>query len=525
MGRRPAAIAMPGSDVAGHWERWRTPVLLVLGALLSGVTLLREIGPHDEGLMLQAAQRIADGQLPYRDFWWNYGPGQPLLLALPIKLFGPSLLWWRLLRVVIDAVVALLAYKLIRRIATSAPSAANGPRVVEGVALLGWLAAAAAMAWPATPSPNPTALLLVLWALLLGRHHRLWAGALCGLAIVFRPEIGIAGAVAVALAGGGWAALAPAAGVAVVGLLPFFVAAPGDMWDDMVGFLGVQDLQRLPLRVNPAGIGFDPNKLLELWMPLILVIATGLWAAWAVLRRPPWALPALPLLAVGLAYLLGRPDEFHLIPLAALLAIALAAAATAERAKALQIALIVALGLIALHGLERRWGQLVHPPALAGVPSSVADGVKTTAADAHDLRGLLAEIDRLSCPGDPILVAPPRFDQVTVGDPLLYVLADRTNPTRYDVMQPGIVTTAKAQREMIADLERAQPALVVRWNDPRAEVQEPNGSADSSGVTLLDDWIAAHYDPAKRFGAYTVLVRSGKTPACASGATTSFAAA
>jgi hypothetical protein len=493
-----------------RWQRWRTPVLLVLAALLSGVTLLREIGPHDEGLMLQAAQRIADGQLPYRDFWWNYGPGQPLLLALPIKLFGPSLLWWRLLRVVVDAVVALLAYKLIRRVTTNEP-----------IALLGWLAAAAAMAWPATPSPNPIALLLVLWALLLARDHRLWAGALCGLAIVFRPEIGIAGAIAVALAGGGWAVLAPAAGVAVAGLLPFFVAAPGDMWDDTVGFLGVQDLQRLPLRVNPTGIGLDPNKLLELWMPLILVVATGLWALWAAWRRPRWALPALPLLAVSLAYLLGRPDEFHLIPLAALLAIALAAAAATERAKALQIALIVGLALIALHGLERRWGQLVHPPALAGVPAPVADGVRTTAADARDLDGLLAAIDRLSCPGDPILVAPPHFDQVTVGDPLLYVLADRTNPTRYDVMQPGIVTTEKVQREMIADLERAQPALVVRWEDPRARAREPNGSAESSGVTLLDDWIAAHYEPAQRFGAYALLVRSGKTPACSSSATSS----
>jgi hypothetical protein len=484
-----------------RWQRWCTPVLLVLGALLSGVTLLREIGPHDEGLMLQAAQRIADGQWPYRDFWWNYGPGQPLLLALPIKLFGPSLLWWRILRVVVDAVVALLAYKLIRRVTTNEP-----------IALLGWLAAAGAMAWPATPSPNPTALLLVLWALLLVRDRRLWAGALCGLAVVLRPEIGVAGAVAVALAGGGWRSLAPAAGVAVAALLPFFVVAPGDMWDDTVGFLGIQGLQRLPLHANPSGIGLDPNKLLEFWMPLILVVATGLWAGWALLRRPRWALAAVPLLAVGLAYLLGRPDEFHLVPLSALLAIALAAAAGVETRKALQIGLIVAVALIALHGLERRWGQLVHPPALAGVPSPVADGVRTTVADARDLRDLLAAIDRASCPGDPILVAPPRFDRVTVGNPLLYVLAQRTNPTRYDVMQPGLVTTAAVQREMIADLRRAQPALVVRWNDPRAEVREPNGSADSSGVTLLDDWIAAHFPQRRRFGDYVLLTRPGAAP-------------
>ena len=31
--------------------------------------------------MLQAAARIADGEVPYRDFWWFYPPGQPYLLA------------------------------------------------------------------------------------------------------------------------------------------------------------------------------------------------------------------------------------------------------------------------------------------------------------------------------------------------------------------------------------------------------------------------------------------------------------
>ena len=47
--------------------------------------------------------------------------------------------------------------------------------------------------------------------------------------------------------------------------------------------------------------------------------------------------------------------------------------------------------------------------------------------------------------------------------------------------------------------------MIVRWDDPRAEVREPNGSARSSGVTLLDDWIASHYPRAQRFGNYVLL--------------------
>jgi hypothetical protein len=57
-------------------------LLLFLGAvLISGITILQGIQPNDEGLMLQAAARIADGQVPYGDFWWFYPPGQPYLLA------------------------------------------------------------------------------------------------------------------------------------------------------------------------------------------------------------------------------------------------------------------------------------------------------------------------------------------------------------------------------------------------------------------------------------------------------------
>ncbi len=59
---------------------------------------------------MQAASRMADGQWPWRDFGWAYGPGQPLAqLAL-----GDSLLSWRVLRVAADATAAVLIWALVR---------------------------------------------------------------------------------------------------------------------------------------------------------------------------------------------------------------------------------------------------------------------------------------------------------------------------------------------------------------------------------------------------------------------------
>ncbi|MGH2782289.1 MAG: hypothetical protein ACRDLA_12970, partial [Thermoleophilaceae bacterium] len=96
-------------------ERLGDAALFVGGAALAGFAALRGINPHDEGLMLAAAARIARGQLPWRDFWWNYGPGEPLALAGLQEIFGPSLLTWRVLHVLVAAAAGLLAYRLVRR--------------------------------------------------------------------------------------------------------------------------------------------------------------------------------------------------------------------------------------------------------------------------------------------------------------------------------------------------------------------------------------------------------------------------
>ena len=66
------------------------------------------------------------------------------------------------------------------------------------------------------------------------------------------------------------------------------------------------------------------------------------------------------------------------------------------------------------------------------------------------------------------------------------------------------MTTAAAQREMARDLRSAR--AVVRWEAPAATRLEPNGSARSSGVHVLDDAIARGFRPARRFGDYLVLL-------------------
>jgi hypothetical protein len=139
------------------------------------------------------------------------------------------------------------------------------------------------------------------------------------------------------------------------------------------------------------------------------------------------------------------------------------------------------------------------------MPGPVADGIRTSPTDARALRRLIAIVHRRVAPGQPIFVGDRRFDVVRVGDPLLYLTLDRPNPTRYDVMQPGVVTSAPVQREIIAALRRSRTRLVIRWLDPTAEPPRP-GPPGAHGSQLLDRWLARHFRTSTTVGDYRVLV-------------------
>jgi hypothetical protein len=241
----------------------------------------------------------------------------------------------------------------------------------------------------------------------------------------------------------------------------------------------------------------------------VLLAGAFVWLVIALAARAPlrhWSLA--PLALAGVAYLVGRPDDFHLIPLAAVLPVMLGAVVSDARlglGRSAAALVCLALALIALEGLDLKRVQLVTAPRSATLQVDVADGVQVAVTDARALDALVRFVRARIPSGQPVFVANPRFDLVNVGDPLLYVLLQRPNPTRYDVMQPGVVTSAPVQREMMRSLERTRPRLVVRWLSPVADEVQPDGAGHSSGVHLLDRYLAARYQPVQRFGEYLVL--------------------
>jgi len=514
--------------------RRQLALLFAAGVLVSGFTALRGIDPFDEGLILSAAARVADGQLPYADFPWPYGPAHPYLLAGLSELLGESLLWWRLVRVVCDAAVAALVFAIVSR--------AAGRRW----GLAAWLCAACAMAQPVSANPFPPALALGLGAFALvtrpaaPRRAPLWAGLLVAAAAAWRLDFGLyaGGAVLVALLlrGDGplrgrvrtasvFAATTVAAGLVLYA--PFLIAAgPAEMYEELIAKSSRErDYWTLPFPLSydgtlrtwpPGALAEDAKDVLERYVPLLAVVGFAALAAGAALalRRGERGrgVPAAALLVLGagtLLYLLSRTDEFHANPAIVVLAVGLPLCAAGLRRRrgpeaAVAGAAALVFALLLAYGLANRASALVQPQPYERLDLPVADGVRAAPAEARALPEVVAAVQRLAAPGEPIYAATARSDLVAFNNPLLYVLADRPNVLDRDV---GLFARPAAQREIVRTLERERAAAVVRWTAPLSARREPNLRGRPSGSRLVDEYLQREYRLHLRRGDYEVLAR------------------
>lgn len=506
-------------------------LVFAVSLVLSGVTILAGIQPNDEGLMLQAASRIADGQVPYGDFWWFYPPGQPYLLGALEWLLGPSLLWWRIVRVLCDAGVAALVVVLARR-----GGAGPGPAVAAG------LVAALAMAYPSGPHPFPPTLVFALLALVVFPRRPVAAGVLAGACAAWRIEFGGYLVLGVLLA----YAVRPVpvrervaaaarfvAGGVVAGLLlfgPVVVAAGlGPSWELLVRYplLDFAEYQSLPFPLsydgplNTSSIGGflsdSAENLLEFYLPLVLLLtlAGAVLALATTAGRDRWPRLATVVFAGGMVtYLLARTDSFHTAPLAVAVSVLVAWAvadvragvpARPRRLLATAGAVVAAAGLAyaAVEGLDRRWLELRADREPLHLDR--ADGVRVRAGTAAPLERTVRRIRARVPAGRPIYVVTRRADLVTSGHPLLYFLAGRPNPTRYDIQAPGVVTSAPVQREIVVDLRRTRPRVVVRYDAAITAAPEPNRAGESTGVRIVDRYLARTYRRTARYGPFVIL--------------------
>jgi hypothetical protein len=97
-----------------------------------------------------------------------------------------------------------------------------------------------------------------------------------------------------------------------------------------------------------------------------------------------------------------------------------------------------------------------------------------------------------SRPDEPVLIALDRHDRTLANPVALYFASGRLPRTHWHHFDPGLQSRADVQSAMIADIKRNKVRLIVR-DASYDGIVEPNDSAKSSGVRLLDAYIDANY--------------------------------
>lgn len=522
---------MSGTLRAGVRNLLRYPWFALLIGWFALRALLRHaadpLGAYDEGLLLSDAYLMNQGRVIYRDFYANYPPGVFQIIRAVLALGLPGIWTVRLLGLLVRIATALCAARLAHHAAGRrgfCAWTASAVLVLQsdlGLVFFAYPLAllcgmAAVLVWPVAGERWRSIASGLLLGLLSYVRHDLFIYlmvALCGLEVASwlhrrRPFLLDSPAEL------GRLAAAMAISVLVLWVPVLLTSGARQTLHDLV----IDQARRvMPGRSLPLPSLFEMQyvPLLQLELPTVLVgrtpkgivllllgacagaqrIAQSIRAGQPDAFRPPRLLTLITILTIAtLPQALGRVDYPHVIycvPVA--IAALLASAKPWITWPLLLICLVPWLG---------------HPPKFASM--DVIAHAWTDRDDSHFVtpsRQAVADLVRSETrPGETVFLGC-RSHQRTITSPVdVLYLTQRRNATRYVQFDPGTVTTARGQAEMIADLKRARPRLAVL--QPYCEGVESNASR-FPGATLLDTYLREHYAHWRDVGDMEVWVAIG----------------
>jgi hypothetical protein len=535
-------------------------LVFTASALLLALAMDRGLGVYDEGVILTGAMRVAAGEVPHRDFYANYGPGSFYVIAGLFKIFGQYALVERVCDVLVRAAIVTVCYALATRLARKSIALAAAAIVAL------WLFEIGLYGYPifafTLVSLVGAALIQPVLAGRVSSARLVGAGALVGVAALIRYDVGpvlfvsLAALLAISSAlrsGSVRQALSPLGlytlGAAVV-FLPvaagYLAVAPLDAFMHDIVYFSIPNYARM--RSLPFPGFFETVRSLGK-MAIYLPVAICCAAACSLFLRPPriamhgrapwgpgeeardWLLITLVVITAAF-YLKGlvRVSVSHLaasiVPSIVLLAALLDRTRAQGRAARVFVAALCALSVAsaATLAIGRTYYEIASGSSVfakvRAVISSPADAWCPTPAELRNIRCLLLDPDREQAArfvaantrqDERIFVGLTRHDKIYANDNMLYFAADRMPATRWHHFEAGLQSTAAVQRQIMAELGSHEVRYVVlesEWDG----VMEPNESAKSSGVHLLDEYLLENYRAVQQYGDIQVLRLKRETP-------------
>lgn len=508
-------------------------------------TMIAPLNIYDEGIIVYGATRVMHGEIPYRDFWTQYSPGQLYVLAGLFRVFGVQIAverWWD---VVVRAVLAFVMFLLA------------GQLTSRGAALVTWLIGALWVTYYGFFGyPIFVGLLFSLfsiYALLramasnaavgspagLDRRWLVVGGLSLGVAALFRHDMAIYCAAAQMAIGLPFTFLRCApAGQPIVGravaavhvLLPFVIGALVLVAPALIFFAAsaspaelIRQLFIFPLTEFPKVRDLPYPKLdwsvdnIQFYAPFLvypLAVASAVLRARgdADARTQAWGVAMVALFgAFGFNQARVRSDTIHTVHFflcaVVLLPVLLRGFPAAMRTPSVVVASVgAALSIAAIVNPIASYIGVIESRPAAERDQRMTLPIGLPGRSFPQQTMAVATLQSLTAPDERIYVGLSRHDRVFANDAMFYFLAQRPSATRYHELHPGVTNTLPVQQEMVADLERHRVRYLVLTNMFEG-ANEPNDSARSTGVTLLDEYIAAHYRTANVIGPYRILVR------------------
>jgi hypothetical protein len=533
--------------------------LFLLSYVILFLCMSRRPNMYDEGISLTGAMQVLAGQLPHRDFYAIYGPGQFYMLAGLFKIFGQSVLVARLFDLLIKAVLALLIYAIASRFCRR--SVAVATYVVTMLWLIG-------IYCPVDTAVVPVSLLnllaLVLILPVFVRRVSSWrmlvAGALAALAALFRYDIGVAllGMQACVIASAilirstpgklrhfvtWWGAclIGFAAVIVPCALYYLSVARLDSMINDVILYparyyllgrklpfpeISLKFLENLEVYLPFAVIGIAVYAVVRLRLRARSETASGLQDSAQELSLEGFLI-TFGLLSFAMyckAFVRMDVGQLYLCILPLVLLTAVLFDQRWILPRPLQIAIMV---VAALSVLTATWSSLHQERRLQvyhlSVPERMWVSLKGTSSPEEDAwcksknpvtSGFcfLPEDYRVPTiefiaehtkPGDVIYVGLAKHDRIFANDDLTYFATQRLPATKWSHFDPDLQSRYDIQTEMVHELEVKRPPYIV-LDSEFDQLREPNDSSKSSGVTLLDDYLHSKYQPVQDFGLMSV---------------------
>ena len=516
---------------------------------------------YDEGIVLTAAMRVAAGQLPHRDFYAIYGPAEFYLFAGLFKIFGQSILVERLfdllLRSLTVATVYTIASQYLRKSITLATT------IAAFLWLLGLLSATAGAAVIAVTLLNliSTSLLVPIFTSTLSKRRMFLIGVLAAIAWLFRYDTGVAlfGIDAVIVATAIWTrpngkklfAFANAfwpclAGFVAIVLPPLFyflsVSSIHPFVHDIIIFPSTyyHRARNLPFP------GIRPKTLdnFAVYIPIFTILISLFSSLTAIAsRRSPhkpassdqdqrlnaflfaFALVSLVMYGKGLVRVGTIQLYSATIPSLFLIAVLFQQRFNFRRPFPIVISSLAFLSLFcpawsAIRELKNvpRDHLAVSQELWSSIRGTISPTTKVwCSTPSPATRGLCflptgddiqatTFIDAHTRPGDKLYVGLAKHDKVFANDNVLYFTAARLPATHWSHFDPDLQNRSDIQEQMIRDLELAKPPYIV-LDSEFDQLHEPNDSALSSGVKLLDDYIGNNYRHVQTFGSLSIWQR------------------